>query len=135
MGTIGVRSSLSVGSVEGGVIFRTDLSHWLNGLSDETFLMVGNVLMSFDVFARISFASFAEGGVTIYLWDDFLPPLMYLNFLLQPLADALWLRLPLRHLDALLITLLYRSPSSDLPRDCDLLISVRDFIDSIIVPI
>ena len=70
------------------------------------------------------------GRVAIYLRDDFPPPLIYFDFPSQPLADTLWLRFLLRPSDALLIGLLYGSPSSDLQRDCDLLISFRDFIHS-----
>ena len=73
------------------------------------------------------------GGVAIYIRDDFPLPLIYFYFPPQPLAvveNSLWLRLPLRSSDALLIGLLYRSPSSDLQRDYDLLISIRDFIHS-----
>ena len=55
-------------------------------------------------------------GVPIYLRDDFPPALIYFDFPSQPLADTLWLRLTLRHSDALLIDLLYRLPSSDLQR-------------------
>ena len=44
------------------------------------------------------------------------------------MADTLWLQLPLRHPDALLIGLVYRSPSSVLDKDCELFKSIRDFI-------
>ena len=68
--------------------------------------------------------------MAIYIRDDFPPPLIYFDFPSQPLADTLWLRLPFRLSNALLIGLLYRSPSSDLQRDCDLLIFIRNFIHS-----
>ena len=68
--------------------------------------------------------------MAIYLRDDFPPPLIYFNFQSQSLADTLWLQLPLGHSDALLIGLLYRSSFSHHQRDCDLLISIRDFIHS-----
>ena len=70
------------------------------------------------------------GGVVIYLLDDLSLPLFYFHLTSQPMADTLWMRLLLRHSDALLIGLLYRSPSSDLQRDNNLLISIRDFIHS-----
>ena len=53
---------------------------------------------------------------------------MYFDFPAQPMADTLWVQLPLRHSDALLIGLIYRSPSSDLEKDCELWKSIRDFI-------
>ena len=61
MWRIKVTLNLSVLSVEVEVILRADLGHWLSGLPGETVSMVGNVFMSFHVFARINFASFAEG--------------------------------------------------------------------------
>ena len=69
-----------------------------------------------------------SGGVAIYLRNDLPPPIIYFDFPAQPMADTLWLQLPLRHPDALLIGLVYRSPSSDLEKDCELLKSIRDFI-------
>ena len=44
------------------------------------------------------------------------------------MAGTLWLQLPLRNPDTLLIGLVYRSPSSDLEKDCELLKSMKDFI-------
>ena len=62
-----------------------------------------------------------SGGVAIDLRNDLPPPLIYFDFPAQPMADTLWLQLPVRHPDALLIGLVYRSPSSDLEKDCGLL--------------
>ena len=69
-----------------------------------------------------------SGGVATYLRDDLPPPLTYFDFPAQPMADTLWLQLQLRHPHALLIGLVYRSASSDLEKDCQLLKYIRDFI-------
>ena len=66
-------------------------------------------------------------GVAIYLRNELPPSLIYFDFPAQPMADTLWLQLPLRHPDALLIGLVYRSPSSDLRKDCERFKSTRDF--------
>ena len=68
------------------------------------------------------------GGVAIYFRNDLPPSLIYFDFPAQPMADTLWLRLPLRHPDALLIGPVYWSPFSDLEKDYELLKSIRDFI-------
>ena len=48
-----------------------------------------------------------SGGVAIYLRNDLPPTLIYFDFPTQPMADTLWLHLPLRHPAALLIGLVY----------------------------
>ena len=80
---------------------------------------------------RLSGLIFSRGrsvGVAIYLRNDFPPPFIYFDFPAQYVADTLWLPLPLRHSDALRIAIVYRSPSNDLEKDCELLKSIRDFI-------
>ena len=69
-----------------------------------------------------------SGGVAICLQNDLQHHPIFFDFPAQPMADTLWLQLPLRHPDVLLIGPVYRSPSSDLEKNCELLKSIRDFI-------
>ena len=68
---------------------------------DSEFAVSGFSLIRTDSSCRRS------GGVAIYLRNDLPPPLIYFDFPAQPMADTLWIKLPLRHPGALLIGLIY----------------------------